>query len=541
MKVTPRGNGIYCLSHERYSAALLQSTRVIPGLTGTGTSVVGSSDAINRAVHYLINERGLLTSGFQDIDLVAPPTWPTNEAWCDDRLRRYQQEAVGFLRTVKRGILADDMGLGKTASAINAACSFVTTKRTLIVCPSYVRGVWWNKHDGGELKKWLGDGLANALGEDNAVYECKGLKRQDIPYAAYPFVICHYDILSAHADALAASFDPEVVIFDEAHYLMNPETKRTKAAKQVSKDAAYVWGLTGTPMTNRPRDLWGILDTIVPGRFGDSEKGFFKFGLRYCDAHKEQVTPDKVVWKFDGKSNLPELSQRLSHFMLRRTKSQVALELPAKTRQVIRVDVGKVGTGALTHTGSIAGSANMRASLAVAADAKLKEAEEILRSHLDSGQKVVVTTYRRAVAEHLANALGGKVIHGGISQARREAILHELRNSESPPLLATTIDATSTGIDLSYADVGILVELTYEPHEILQWEARFHRLTTTSPKLIQYLIARGTTDELIAEVVLSKLDSLEQVVGGFAETGMRADLAESESDVMADLYRRLGL
>ena len=543
MKVTPRGNGIYCLSHERYSAALLQSTRAIPGLTGTGTSVTGSSDAINRAVHYLINERGLLTSGFQDINLVAPPTWPANEAWCDDRLRHYQQEAVGFLRTVKRGILADDMGLGKTASAINACASFVTQKRVLIVCPSYVRGVWWNKHDGGELKKWLGDGLANALGEDNAVYECKGLKRQDIPYAAYPFVICHYDILSAHADALAASFDPEVVIFDEAHYLMNPETKRTKAAKAVSKNASYVWGLTGTPMTNRPRDLWGILDTIVPGRFGDSEKGFFKFGLRYCDAHKEQVTPDKVVWKFDGKSNLPELSARMRHFMLRRTKSQVALELPAKTRQVIRVDVVKTKTTSMAAmTSSIeSGRGAIRNALAVAADAKLGYAEEILTEHLLAGQKVVVTTYRRAVAEHLANALGGKVIHGGISQARREAILHELRGQENPPLLATTIDATSTGIDLSYADVGVLVELTYEPHEILQWEARFHRLTTTTPKLIQYLIARGTTDELIAEVVLSKLDSLEQVVGGFAETGMRADLAEKEEDIMADLYRRLGL
>lgn len=452
-------------------------------------------------------------------------------------LRSYQQEGVEFLRAVGRGILADDMGLGKSGQMITAAISFIAQKRVLIVCPSYVRGVWFNPHDGGEIQKWAGT---------SNVYECKGINPAKGKFIDpdCPFVICHYDILHAWQTALSGVWRPEVVIFDEAHYLMNPETRRTKAARAVSRDAPHVWGASGTPMTNRPRDLWGILDTIVPGRFGSSEQ-FFKFGLRYCDASKKQVTPEKAVWDFDGRSNLSELRQRLSHFMLRRTKSQVALELPAKTRQVIRVDVGKgssfpsVSIPGMQIAGSNSGA--LRRSLAVAADAKLKQVEEAIQNHIDSGTKIVVTSYRRSVAEHLANTFGAPFIHGGVSQARREKILHELRANPTPPPLFTTIDATSTGIDLSYADVGALVELTYEPHEILQWEARFHRLTTTSPKLIQYWIGRGTTDELIAEVVLGKLDSLEQVVGGFAETGMQKDLAEKEEDIMQDLYRRLGL
>lgn len=522
---------------------MFEAARAIPGCVKCDSkSIKGSADAIACAITYMVEKKGLNPIAFQGRDLLsAPALWPKNEAWCDDRLRHYQQIAVSFLRTVKRGILADDMGLGKTASAINAAQSFITSKRVLIVCPSYVRGVWFNDHDGGELTKWCGDGLANALGEDDAVFQCAGIKpKENMPLSAYPWVICHYDILHAWAKQIV-DFNPEVVIFDECHYLMNPETKRTKAAKLVSKNAEYVWGLSGTPMTNRPRDLWGILDTIVPGRFGDS---FFPFGLRYCGAEKQQVTPEKVVWNFDGKSRLPELRERLSHIMLRRTKTDVALELPAKTRQAIRVDVGKAAKGGNNYYPEHPNkSGNMRAALAVAADAKLKDsAVPLIQSHLDAGSKVVVFTYRRAVADYIASQCNGAVIHGGVSQSMRERILHEMRTGASTrSLLCATIDAASTGIDLSYADVAVFVELTYEPHELLQAEARLHRFGQKNPVLIQYLIARGTADELVAEVVLSKLDALESTIGGFAETGMKSDLSEKEEDIMAQLYKSLGL
>lgn len=547
MKVRRLSTGTYVLEHDSYSPAMFQAARAIPGcIKNDSKSIRGSSDAIEAAVKYLIEERGLNASAF-DMEPLTPPEVffgidrSDRGIELNPKLRAYQQIAVHFLRAEKRGILADDMGLGKTASAISAAISFITQKRVLIVCPSYVRGVWFNKHDGGELTKWAGEKDGDR-GTFSDTFLCSGLKPPANPVAAgaYDFVICHYDILHAWAEKLAA-WNPEVVIFDECHYLMNPETKRTKAAKSVSAKADYVWGLSGTPMTNRPRDLWGILDTITPGRFGEN---FFPFGLRYCGGYKEAVTPDKVVWKFDSKSNLPELNSRLKHFMLRRTKSDVALELPAKTRQVIRVDVGntKVGLG-----GELTGSASMRLRLAVAADAKLKDsAVPLINEHLAAGKNVVVFTYRRAVAEYLADTAEAgqlrKVIHGGISQANREKALHDLRaDRENGTLLCATIDAASTGIDLSYADVAVFVELTYEPHELLQAEARLHRFGQRNPVLIQYLIARGTTDELVAEVVLSKLDALESAIGGFAETGMTNDLRESPEDIMDSLYKALGL
>lgn len=532
-RLNPEGE--FALVHDSYSPAMFEAARAIPGCAKYGPkSIVGSADAIACAITYMVEKKGLNPIAFQSRELLVPHSEDRYTYGADKRLRKYQREAVCFLNDKRRAILADDMGLGKTASAINAAMSFITQKRVLIVCPSYVRGVWFNEHDGGELTKW------GPKGEMGHVFMCSGVKPKDPPLNAYQTIICHYDILTAWSGMLA-SWIPEVVIFDECHYLMNPETKRTKAAKLVSKDAEYVWGLSGTPMTNRPRDLWGILDTIVPDRFGSS---FFNFGIRYCGAEKKQVTPEKVVWNFDGKSRLPELRERLQHIMLRRTKTDVALELPAKTRQAIRVDVGKAAKGGNNYYPEHPNkSGNMRAALAVAADAKLKDsAVPLIQSHLDAGSKVVVFTYRRAVADYIASQCNGAVIHGGVSQSMRERILHEMRTGASTrSLLCATIDAASTGIDLSYADVAVFVELTYEPHELLQAEARLHRFGQKNPVLIQYLIARGTADELVAEVVLSKLDALESTIGGFAETGMKSDLSEKEEDIMAQLYKSLGL
>jgi len=537
MKITPipSNAGTFTLSHTAYSPALFAACRAIPGCTRAGSKAIqGSADAIECAIQYLVEEKGLREDCFEGRELLAPQVIDRFRYGADERLRQYQIDAVHFLKDQKRAILADDMGLGKTAVGISASISFITTKRVLIVCPSYVRGVWHNSHDGGELSKWANAG--GPLNAYNTVFECKGTKPNN-PLAAYEFVVCHYDILHAWADVIQ-KWAPEIVIFDECHFLMNPESRRTKAARSVSEKAEYVWGLSGTPMTNRPKDLWGVLSTICPQRFGDN---FFPFGLRYCGAYKEQVTPDKTVWKFDGSSNLTELNARLKHFMLRRTKTDVALELPAKTRQVIRCDVGGPKRKAVEAIIPEKGAA-LRASLAAAADAKLEaHVLPLIQSHLEAGARVVVATYRKAVAEYIAKTCGGAFIHSGVSMARREAIIHELRQRDGASLLVGTIDSTSTGIDLSYADVGICAELTYEPHELLQWEARLHRYGQKNLVLIQYPIAIGTTDELIADVVISKLSVLEESMGGFAETGLRNSFSGTEEDIMNELYKGLGL
>ncbi len=439
-------------------------------------------------------------------------------------LRPYQVEAVSFLLSRKCALLADAMGLGKSCSALTAARAVAS--RTLIVCPSYVRGVW--AAPGGEIKKWWPVALPQTFTPTGT--KSRGIAGATIAQGTPQVIVIHYDIFHAWADALKA-WGPRVLIIDEGQALMNEGSKRSTAIKYVRAGCEFVWVLTGTPPLDKPKDAWNMVDTISPGRFG----GFFGYGLRYCDAAKKQVTPTKAVWDFSGASNLPELRDRFASFMLRRTAADVALQLPPKTRQIVMVEVP-----ARAHLMPNAGAKAMRESLNKSADAKISDAAAMLLAHVSEGHKVIVFCYRRSVAEFLANTVseagyGAGLVHGGVPALRRGLAIEKAKATLGGHALCCTIDATATGIDLSYADVAVFVELTYTPQVLLQAEARLHRFGQASPVLVQYVIARGTTDELIADKIIRKLDSYEAVVGTTGES-LRADLHGKEEDILADLY-----
>lgn len=500
-----------------FSPALNAAARSVAGMTWEPVSKtwVGAIDAVELLVAGLTS-RGLRLDT-SELSFAREPRelMPIAESG----LRPYQVEGVRFLLETKRALLADDMGLGKTCTALTAARALAS--RTLIVTPSYVRGVWFNESTGGELRKWW-PGTPALLP--------KGVSKLLAIHEDEKVVVIHYDILYAWASAIC-DWAPRVVIFDEVHALMSEGSRRSVAAKEVSQDAEMVWGLSGTPLTNRPRDLWNVVDTLSPGRFGK----FFAFGLRYCDAHKEAVTPTKTVWKFDGASNLPELNARLKTLMLRRLKSDVGLQLPPKTRQIVNVEVP-----AKAQLMPDAGAKAMRLSLDRAADAKIADACSLIGDHVAAGHKVVVFTYRRSVAEHVVeyireSGFSSGLVHGGVSTLRRDKAVEDAKAAREGHALCCTIDSSSTGIDLSFADVAVFVELTYEPQELLQAEARLHRFGQASPVLIQYVIASGTTDELIAAKVISKLEVYEKTIGSTGES-LAGDLEGKAEDILGELY-----
>ncbi len=521
MKVIRLGEQ-WAIRSDYYSPKLYQAARSVPGMKNLGGNAWGGfRDAVELCASRLA-EMGITcnTAALDTQDDVT--TYPPILA---KGIRDYQKGGVRFLLDRKRAILADTMGLGKSCTALTAARAM--SGKTLIVCPSYVRGVWWNPSTGGEIKKWWPSHGSKA-------FLPAGTKASSIPVEPdTQVVVIHYDILHAWVDSLI-SWGFRTFIIDEAHALMSEGSRRSVAVKALAASCEFVFALTGTPLTNRPRDLWNVVDTVTPGRFGS----FFEYGLRYCDAHKEAVTPTKTVWKFDGSSNLEELNKRLRGFMLRRTVADVGLQLPPKTRQIISVDVPS-----RAHLMPDAGAKAMRVSLDRAADAKMPEAVLLILSHVEAGHRVIAFAHRRSVAEFLANSIrehgfGAELVHGGVSALRRGAALERAKSSKASGeghLLACTIDSCSTGIDLSYADVSVFVELVYEPQELLQAEARLHRFGQDAPVLIQYVIARGTTDELIAAKVVSKLDVYEVAIGKTGET-LGGDLRGKPEDILGELY-----
>lgn len=520
MKIVSFSDQRFGITSDGYSNALASVSRRVPGMawSASARAWVGYPDAVALTAGKLAR-MGLAIEG----DVPDPLIWPDVQAGVE-KLHNYQRHGVGFLTARRRCILADDMGLGKSATAIHALAN-VKAARTVIVCPSYVRPVWVS-----ELAKWRY--------YDIPIFLPKGCKPDDKSLAHLRdigIIIIHYDILPGWAAALAG-WPPDAVVFDEAHLLSNEKSQRSKAARAVSAAARYVWGLTGTPLTNRPSDLWNLVDTICPGRFGK----FFVYGIRYCNGHQEQIQNrqglPQDIWIFKGSSYESELAYRLQYFMLRRIKSEVSLELPSLTRRTVPIEI-KRAPRMMPDPFASAGSA--RAALDAAANAKVEPCIKFIRGSLEdagSDRKAVVFTWRRAVAEQIAGELGGLLVHGGISGAHRGKTLNIFREGPGARVLVATIDSTGTGIDLTCAHDAYVVELTWEPHELLQMESRLHRYGAKMPVMISYLIAPGTVDEIIAATVIAKLATSTKIIGK-SDAGMAETLGAPEIDPLVALQR----
>ena len=394
----PNVRGLWGISAPYYSPKLNAAARMVPG-THWDSSIrahVGYVDAIEQVV-YRLRELGLKCED--------PPVndrdWRVNIPVSYDQAREYQKVGIDFLvaNASSGALLADDMGTGKSLT-IAKACRALRRK-TIIVCPAHVRGVWerpkgyFDTEDrGGELAKWWPDAV---------VFKPYGVKPKPIDPAA-DVVVIHYDILHAWVEELLKWFDDGTIVFDEGHVLLSPTSRRSKAAKALAENAHGRILSTGTPPTDRVRDLYNVVDTISPGRFGD----FFPYGLRFCAGHKGEVRgpagTTKTVWLFDGRSNLPELRHRLEWFVLRRTKREVLKELPSLTRQIVDIEI-KRDSRATVNARVVGDKRRMRAALDAAADGKLKHVITRCRDHLEQGQRIVVGTYRREVCERIANAL----------------------------------------------------------------------------------------------------------------------------------------
>src|SRR5687768_3476856 len=235
-----------------------------------------------------------------------------------DGLFPHQIDGVAFLLGRRRAILADDMGLGKTRQSIVSLRHLAPKGPYLVVCPASVKHNWAREID--------------QVIPEASIFVVEGSRQIDL---AATWVILNYDILGRHREAIEDR-NWAALIFDEAHYLKNHTSARSKLARAitdaVSAGAAeplIVQLLTGTPLTSRPRDLFVLLQ-LAGHSLGRS---FLAYAKRYCAAEQGEFG-----WKTGGASNIDELTVQLHGVMLRRSKDDV-LALPPKIRTWMPVTV----------------------------------------------------------------------------------------------------------------------------------------------------------------------------------------------------------
>lgn len=484
-----------------------------------------------------------------------PSQWPGVPPVLYDRLpevsahfnlRGYQTDGARFLAERDWAMLTDYMGLGKTRQALAAAelrlslaaNAGLDVPGVLILCPALAKRMWQD-----EIRK--------LLGLEAAVLD--SLRPGALPQTRY--VICNYDILEgarrrdqtgkAHAvdhlpgwsKTLTGVFP--IVIGDEWHIVAGRGSRRTAAVRNLCRKAVVVWGLTGTPIKNYVRDLWAQIDVLSDGLFGN----YWDFARRYCDAYQAQYG---MVDK--GQSNLDELGKRLQFFMLGRTQESVKLELPEMQREVYRVDV-KVTAPSVHHaTEALAKAAWVGKALRATALAKRSAVVAHAVEALQNGQKVVVYLYMREQAEAVAKDIQSKVdarmfaVHGELTSEARYKQAENFRDCQAPAAFVATVDSVGIAISLVGADLVLFGDLVPEPWKLLQAEKRAHRIGSTKPVLIRYLVATGTLDEGVCESVIDKLDAISKALGDTAtDDGAMAFALGKRSDesIIDGLFARL--
>jgi len=423
-------------------------------------------------------------------------------------------------------LLADEMGLGKTIQVLAWLKKHPEQRPAIISAPAHLTHHWKE-----EAKEKFG--LRTAV--------LSGLNAKPLDMSVTPSIlIVSQDVLSTITKKLEGgkkktykgwaevlkAVNPKVVIWDEAHNYKNRQAKRTKSLRKLVHSAPYRIAISGTPLTNRPADLWPTLNMLWPQHF----PSFFSFALRYCKAVKLPWG-----WDYRGASHLGELHNRLKGLgMLRRLKANVLSELPPKRRTVIPIDIpmdeyNRVANDFvnwLQEKGKKATKADKMTQLGylkrIAAKAKMAAVIEWIDNYLEGTEdKLAIYGIHKDIIRHGLYERYKKIavlIDGDVPQgSHRQKLVKIFQNDKRKRLFFGNLIAAGTGITIVAAPVLLTVELDWVPANHTQVEDRIHRIGQSKHTEIVYPVARGTIEELLCKIIQTKQKISSTVLDGVSQ------------------------
>lgn len=431
--------------------------------------------------------------------------------------RPYQKKGINQIQRWKGvALLADEMGLGKTLQALvwwhrnrNVASPMI------VVCPASVKYNWEN-----EIRKHLGKFCT--------VLEGRGPKRHDPGFRHHCRIfVLNYEILEAWLPWII-SLKPKTLVFDEAHYVKNHQTKRSRAVKKLSRICKYVIALSGTPLLSRPSELWSTLNILMPKKY----PSFARYANRYCN-------PKRRPWGMDyrGAVHLDELHRLLKKdCMIRRLKVDVLPELPAKIRTVVPMDLtnrkeyreaerdflswlGKRSRAKAHRAKSAERLVQMGYLRQLAAEGKLSGVKQWVQDFLDaSDDKLILFAHHKKIIRALRERFGSQalVIDGSVTGKKRFQIVNEFNQRAVKRVLIGNIKAAGIGVNLTAAADVAFAEFAWTPGEHIQAEDRTHRIGQTRGVNCWYLSTTGTIEEDLCLLIQTKQSIINQTLDGIA-------------------------
>ncbi|MEH6818704.1 MAG: DEAD/DEAH box helicase [Dietzia psychralcaliphila] len=534
-----------------------------------GQWVRADPGALRRAARFLAARRGqrmtapalvgaLMSEEAVGVEVESPSTldWiPSSSSpvvlpeWFRATLRPYQMDGVRWLAALSRAdtgaVLADDMGLGKTMQVLAlTAAEYVGGRSgpTLVVAPLTLVSTWAREAStfAPELRVHVHHGQGRDRGEGAA----DRMADSDLVLTSYGTAARDVDLLTG--------VSWRRLVADEAQTVKNPSTAVARAIRSIP--ARHRIALTGTPVENRLDELRAVLDFANPGLLGSASTFRARFAVP-IESHRDEAAATR-------------LRALAAPFVLRRLKSDplVAADLPAKLH--IRVDSpltreqatlyqavvedmmeqvkesqGAARKGAIlsgltalkqvcNHPAHYLGDGSSLLRGGRHRSGKLAALDEVLTEILDAGEKVLLFTQYRAFGDLILPLLerraatGVPFLHGGVTAAGRASMVEEFQSANGPPLMLASLRAGGTGLTLTEANHVVHLDRWWNPAVENQATDRVHRIGQTRVVQVRTLVAPGTVEDRIDELLESKRELADLTLGPLA--GVLTELTDTD-------------
>lgn len=457
-----------------------------------------------------------------ELDVTIPLTHPDGFGF-----RPYQEKGVSKGLQLQRFINGDEQGLGKTLQSIGtlhgAALQNKVVFPCLVICPSSTK-INWKR----EWEMWT-DRKAMILDDKikESWHRYYDIGMADVFIVNYESLKKYFVSFMPPKGRLRKSSDIVMdervklfksIIVDESHRCKNPSTQQAKLTLNIAHGKEWVILLTGTPVVNKPIDLFPQLAIINRLKEFGGKNGYL---TRYCEGGR-------------GSANLKELNYLLNkHCFFRREKTEVAKDLPEKQRQTILCDITtrkeynrardefvryleEKGANDAEIAKKLRGEiiVKMAELKKISAKGKLNEAKEFIQEVVDSGEKLIVFVVHHMIVDELLKEFPDAVtVTGRDKDWEKQQSIDAFQNDDKTKLIICNIKAAGVGITLTASSRVAFIEYPWTYADCVQCEDRAHRIGQKNNVMCTYFLGQNTIDERMYELILQKRHVANTITG----------------------------
>ncbi|GMR21793.1 MAG: hypothetical protein BMS9Abin37_0108 [Acidobacteriota bacterium] len=461
------------------------------------------------------------------------------DAGLDGELRPYQKLGVHWLWTLRGlelgGCLADDMGLGKTIQVLGVL-SLSRRKNekgtVLLVVPASLLDNWRL-----EFERFAPE-LEVLIAHPSHIPSPELKKLSSNKVETHDAVITTYGTVTRTEWFKSHAW--RYVILDEAQAIKNPGAKQTKAVKALN--AKWRLALTGTPVENRLGDLWSIFDFLNPGLLG-SAKAFTRLSKSMASGKQGGYAPLRRLvqpyilrrLKTDKKviADLPDKTEVNAYCLLSKRQAALYEQSVGEMKKALAELEGIERRGVVlaflmrfkqicNHPSQWLGDGSYEAE----DSGKLLRLGELAESIAARQDKVLVFTQFREMTEPLASFLAevfgksGLVLHGGTPVKKRQGLVERFQEDDRVPFMVASLKAGGIGLNLTRASHVIHFDRWWNPAVENQATDRAFRIGQKKNVLVHKFVCRGTVEERIDELIVSKQKLSDEILSGGAESAL---------------------